>query len=91
MSQEKTEKPTRRRLHEVRKRGQSPRSVEAAQAAALLATVFVLPTGVHHLRTSIVDNFYAAIEVASYGVVASFERNTVFGWTSGEITIERPR
>lgn len=71
MSQEKTEKPTRRRLQEVRKRGQSPRSVEAAQAAALLATVFVLPTGVQHLRTSIVDNFYAAMEVAAHPDEAS--------------------
>ena len=65
MSQEKTEKPTRRRLQEVRKRGQSPRSVEASQAAALLAIVIVLPSGVRHLTDAIVETMHDAIQVAS--------------------------
>jgi len=65
MSQEKTEKPTRRRLKESRKKGQSPRSAEAAQAVALLAIVAVLPSAVASLRSSIVGSFYDSMQVAS--------------------------
>ncbi len=65
MSQEKTEKPTRRRLKDARKKGQTPRSAEAAQAVALLAIVAVLPGAVQSLRSSIVGSFYDSMQVAS--------------------------
>ena len=71
MSQDKTEKPTRRRLKEVRKRGQSPRSAEAGQAVALLAIVAVLPTAVAHLRDAIVGTMYESMQLASHADEAS--------------------
>jgi flagellar biosynthetic protein FlhB len=65
MSQEKTEKPTRRRLTEARKEGQSARSAEAAPAAGLLAIVAVLPSTVTSLRAAVDGSMKDAFEVAS--------------------------
>ena len=80
MSQEKTEKPTRRRLKDARKRGQTPRSAEAAQAVALLAIVAVLPSAVANLRESIVGSLYDSMQVASTvdeATATQFLRRTV--------------
>ncbi len=65
MSQEKTEKPTRRRLQEARKDGQSPRSVELAPAAGLLAIVAILPSTVVALRRAVDASLHDALTVAS--------------------------
>jgi flagellar biosynthesis protein FlhB len=80
VSQEKTEKPTRRRLKDARKRGQSARSAEAAQAAGLLAIVAVLPGAVSRLRDVMVGSFYDSFQVASQhddAVATQFFRRTL--------------
>jgi flagellar biosynthetic protein FlhB len=80
MSQDKTEKPTRRKLLESRKQGQSPRSVEAAPAAGLIAIVAVLPSAVNSLREVINGSLQDAFEVAAHpddGLAVGLLRETI--------------
>lgn len=80
MSQEKTEKPTRRKLLEVRKGGQSPNSSETAPAAGLLAIVAILPNAVISLRETIDSSLHEAFGVAANpddGVAMGLLRQTI--------------
>lgn len=65
MSQERTEKPTARRLREARKRGQSARSIEAAQAAGFLAVLAALPAAVNAIAGAVRGVFEDAARTAT--------------------------
>jgi flagellar biosynthetic protein FlhB len=57
MAQDKTEKPTRRRLKEVRKKGQSARSGEVGSAVGLLVIFMTLPSTLSRLTGVFTEAF----------------------------------
>jgi flagellar biosynthetic protein FlhB len=65
VSNDKTEKPTRRRRVEARKRGQSPRSAELAQAVSLVAVFIALPVVIGNLVDVLVGGWHNALSVAA--------------------------
>lgn len=65
MSQDRTEKPTRRRLQEVRKKGQSPRSGEIASAIGLVVVFVSLPGTLSRLSGVFTEAFLDAGSVVS--------------------------
>src|SRR5436190_24296387 len=64
MSNDKTEKPTRRRRADARKQGQSPRSAELAQAVSLVATFVALPLVLSRLVDVLIGAWHNALTVA---------------------------
>jgi flagellar biosynthetic protein FlhB len=67
MSNDKTEKPTRRRRADARKQGQSARSSELAQAVSLVAAFVALPMVLGHLVDVLVGGWQNALSVAGSG------------------------
>jgi len=65
MSQEKTEKPSRRKLEQAHKKGQSPRSAEAAQAIGLIAILATLPMTFVRLRDALSGSLVDGLRVAN--------------------------
>jgi flagellar biosynthesis protein FlhB len=64
MSNDKTEKPTRRRRADARKQGQSARSTELAQAVSLVAAFVALPMVLGHVVDVLVGSWHNALAVA---------------------------
>jgi flagellar biosynthetic protein FlhB len=85
VSNDKTEKPTRRRRVEARKQGQSPRSAELAQAVSLVAVFVALPVVIGNLVDVLVGGWHNALAVAAQpgaahqgtGTATSLARQTV--------------
>jgi flagellar biosynthetic protein FlhB len=65
MSNDKTEKPTRRRRADARKKGQSARSAELAQAVSLVAAFVALPSVLTRLVDVLVGGWHNALAVAA--------------------------
>ncbi len=64
---QKTEKPTPKRLHDTRKRGQIPKSVDLVQWVSFLAATYVLPWTVGGINQVIADGFGPMVKAASTG------------------------
>lgn len=83
MSNDKTEKPTRRRRADARKKGQSARSAELAQAVSLIAAFVALPIVIGRLVDVLVGSWHNALAVAGQAgngdtsTATAFARQTV--------------
>jgi flagellar biosynthetic protein FlhB len=65
MAGNKTEKPTRRRLRDARRKGQAPRSSELSGALSLLASFVMLPSTLQRLGTVLEDGMSQSMGLAS--------------------------
>jgi len=73
MAGNKTEKPTRRRLRDARRKGQAPRSGELSGALSLLVAFVLLPSTLSRLGTVFVDSLNQSMGLVS----AAEERSAV--------------
>lgn len=65
MAGNKTEKPTRRRLRDARRKGQAPRSGEISGALSLLASFVMLPSTIQRLGGVMSDGMSQSMGLAS--------------------------
>jgi flagellar biosynthetic protein FlhB len=78
MSNDKTEKPTRRRRADARKKGQSARSAELAQAVSLIAAFVALPMVIGRLVDVLVGGWQNSLAVVGQAGSGDTEQATAF-------------
>lgn len=65
-SEQKTEKPTPKKLKELRKKGQTARSVELPQAAGLIVIAALLPAALASLASTMMQELRTALAAADH-------------------------